>query len=77
MKTPITDNYHLAFSGDKPMGALSRAYCDIRKDAAMLELDRAALLEFAIRVRNTTSSSRIKREAAAVIAEARANFPEP
>ena len=35
-----------------------------------------SLLEFAIRVRNTTSSSRIKREAAAVIAEACANFPE-
>ena len=35
-----------------------------------------SLLEFAVRVRNTTSSTRIKREATAVIAEARANFPD-
>ena len=43
---------------------------------ARLIVAAPALLEFAIRVRNTTSSSRIKREATAVIAEARANFPD-
>ena len=72
MKTPITDaavesDDSLVYEG----GVWILPFITRR-----LELDRAALLEFAIRVRNTTSSTRIKREATAVIAEARANFPD-
>ena len=75
MNTPITDAV-----ADKAFREVLaddyEGYVAMLLHARRLELDRAALLEFAIRVRNTTSSTRIKREATAVIAEARANFPE-
>ena len=71
MKTPITDANWFHTVRDDGLPRLVTAEL-----ARRLELDRAALLEFAIRVRNTTSSTRIKREATAVIAEARANFSD-
>ena len=73
MKTPITDAAKRTYRAHDPRDNWSYVDTDV---ARRLETDRATLLEFAVRVRNTTSSTRIKREATAVIAEARANFPE-